>query len=317
LQIDTEAAALEMESDADLDGCPRPDDVAYVMYTSGSTGWPKGVEGTHRGAVNRFAWMWRTYPFAPGEVACQRTSLSFVGSIWELFGPLLQGVPTVLVRDQVVTDPHRLVDLLGEQRVSRIVLVPSLLAVLLDAVQDLSERLPALRLWVTSGEAIPVELARRFRAAMPRATLLNLYGSSELSADVTSYEVAGDEGSRIPIGRPIANTQVYVLDPARQLVPFGVPDELYVGGLGLARGYLDAPDLMAARFVPDPFSSGPGSGLFRPDGNVDLLGRLDDQVKIRGIRIELGEIEAILRQQPYVSEAVVAAGLSGILCVRP
>jgi acyl-coenzyme A synthetase/AMP-(fatty) acid ligase len=205
------------------------------------------------------------------------------------------------------------VELLGEQHVSRIVLVPSLLAVLLDAVHDLSKRLPVLRLWVTSGEAIPVELARRFQAAMPHATLLNLYGSSDVSADVTSYEVVGDEVSRIPIGRPIANTQVYVLDPARQMVPFGVPGELYVGGLGLARGYLDAPDLTAARFVPDPFSSDPGRllfrtgdlGLFRPDGNLDLLGRFDEQVKIRGIRIELGEIEAILRQQPNVSEAVV------------
>jgi amino acid adenylation domain-containing protein len=319
LQIDTEASALEMESDADLDGCPRPDDVAYVMYTSGSTGWPKGVEGTHRGAVNRFTWMWRAYPFAPGEIACQKTSLSFVDSIWELLGPLLQGVPAVLLPDQVVTDPHRLVELLGEQRVSRIVLVPSLLSVLLDTAQDLSERLPALRLWVTSGEAISVELARRFRAAMPHATLLNLYGSSEVSADVTSYEVVGDEVSRIPIGRPIANTQVYVLDPARQLVPFGVPGELYVGGPGLARGYLDAPDLTGARFAPDPFSSHPGTllfrtgdlGFFRPDGNLDLLGRLDDQVKIRGIRIELGEIETILLQQPNVSEAAVAIRACG------
>jgi amino acid adenylation domain-containing protein len=306
-----EAGGLELESDEDLNVCPRPDDVAYVIYTSGSTGWPKGVEGTHRGAVNRFAWMWRAYPFAPGEIACQRTSLSFVDSIWELFGPLLQGVLTVLVPDHVVTDPHRLVELLAKQRVSRIVFVPALLRTLLDTVQDLSQRLPALQLWVTSGEAISIELAQRFRAAMPGATLLNLYGSSEVSADVTSYEVKGDEMSRIPIGRPIANTQVYVLDPARQPVPFDVPGELYVGGFGLARGYLDAPDLTAKRFVPDPFSPGllfrtGDLGLFRADGTLDLLGRVDQQVKIRGIRIELGEIEAILRQQPDITEAVVA-----------
>jgi amino acid adenylation domain-containing protein len=312
IQIDIEAAALELESETDLDVCPRPYDVAYVMYTSGSTGWPKGVEGTHRGAVNRFAWMWDAYPFAPGEIACQRTSLSFVDSVWELFGPLLQGVPTVLVSDEVATDQHRFVELLQEQRVSRIVLVPSLLEMLLDTTQDLSERLPALRLWVTSGEAISVDLARRFRAAIPHATLLNLYGSSEVSADVTSYEVMGDEVSRIPIGRPITNLQVYVLDTARQPVPFDVPGELYVGGLGLARGYLDDPDLTAARFVADPFSPGRllfrtgDLGLLRPDAKLDLLGRLDEQVKIRGIRIELGEIEAILRQQPDVTEALVA-----------
>jgi amino acid adenylation domain-containing protein len=314
--IDIEAGGLELESDEDLDVCPRPDDVAYVIYTSGSTGWPKGVEGTHQGAVNRFAWMWRAYPFAPGEIACQRTSLSFVDSIWELFGPLLQGVPTLLLPDQVVTDPLRLVELLAKQRVSRIVLVPALLRTLLDTAQDLSTRLPALRLWVTSGEAISVELAQRFRAAMPHATLLNLYGSSEVSADVTYYEVMGDEVSRIPIGRPIANTQVYVLDPARQPVPFDVPSEVYVGGFGLARGYLNAPDLTATRFVPDPFSPGllfrtGDLGLYRADGNLDLLGRVDQEVKIRGIRIELGEIEAILREQPDVTEAVVAIRTGG------
>jgi amino acid adenylation domain-containing protein len=312
-RIDTDTAPLELPS-ADLDAYLEPDDVAYVMYTSGSTGQPKGVAGTHRGAVNRFAWMWRAYPFAPGEVACQMTSLSFVDSIWELFGALLQGIPTVVVPNQVVTEPLRLLDLLAKQRVSRIVLVPSLLRILLETSQDISARLPALRLWVTSGEAIPVDLARRFRAAMPHATLLNLYGSSEVSADVTSYEITGEEASRIAVGRPIANTQIYVLDRARQPVPFGVPGEVYVGGHGLARGYLDLPDLTQASFVPDPFSPGGGRslfrtgdlGLFRPDGNLDLLGRLDDQVKIRGMRIELGEIEAVLRQQENVTDAVVA-----------
>jgi amino acid adenylation domain-containing protein len=313
-QIDTDMAALELESAADLDTSLGPDDIAYVMYTSGSTGRPKAVEGTHRGAVNRFAWMWRAYPFAPGEIACQKTSLSFVDSIWELFGPLLQGIPTVVAPKPVTTDPLRLVDFLAEQRASRIVLVPSLLRILLETSHDIAERLPALWLWVTSGEAIPADLGLRFRAAMPHATLLNLYGSSEVSADVTSYEVTGDEVSRIPIGRPIANTQVYVLDHARQPVPFDVPGELYVGGPGLARGYLNLPELTEARFVPDPFSPGSGRalfrtgdlGLFRPDGNLDLLGRLDDQVKIRGMRIEPGEIEAVLRQQEHVTEAVVA-----------
>jgi acyl carrier protein len=236
-----------------------------------------------------------------------------------LFGPLLQGIPTVVVPDEFVTDRHRLVELLEEQRVSRIVLVPSLLELLLDTIQDFSERLSALRVWVTSGEAISVDLARRFRAAMPHATLLNLYGSSEVSADVTSYQVMGNEASRIPIGRPITNTQVYVLDTARQPVPFDVPGELYIGGLGLARGYLDDPDLTATRFVADPFSPGAGRLLFRtgdlglvnPDGTLDLLGRLDEQVKIRGMRIELGEIETILRRQPDITEAVVAVRAGG------
>ena len=290
----------------------KQDDAVYVIYTSGSTGTPKGVVGLYRGAVNRLNWMWRAYPFKPEEVCCQKTYLSFVDSVWEIFGPLLQGVPTVIVPDDAVKDPHLLVESLAANHVSRIVLVPSLLRVLLDSFGDLQKRLPELRLWVTSGEEIPLELAKRFREAMPHARLTNLYGSSEVSADVTCYEIGDDlQEQRVPIGRPIDNTQVYLLDDCLQPVPVGVHGELYVGGAGLARGYLNRPDLTAERFIPSPFR--PGEVLFKTgdlgrclaDGSIQYLGRRDHQVKIRGFRVELGEVEARIKEVEAVADGVV------------
>src|SRR5262249_12517072 len=151
-----------------------PDNLAYVLFTSGSTGRPKGVMGTHRGAVNRCAWMWQAYPFGEGDVACQKTVLSFVDSVWEIFGPLLQGVRSVILADRVVKDPAELVRVLGADKVTRIVLVPSLLRSLLEAVPTLGSCLPRLTFWISSGEALPLELAERFRRAAPGATLINL-----------------------------------------------------------------------------------------------------------------------------------------------
>jgi len=295
-----------------------PESLAYVIYTSGSTGTPKGVLGLHRGAVNRFAWMWGRYPFAQGEVCCQKTSLNFVDSVWEIWGPLLRGVEAVLIPDDVVKDAEGLVQTLAAHRVSRIVLVPSLLRALLDACADgLRDKLPSLKYWVTSGEAIPIELARRFSQAVPQGVLINLYGSSEVAADVTCYDTRelGAQLSSVPIGRPIANTQILLLDRQLGLVPIGVPGELYVGGDGLARGYLNRPELTAEKFVPHPFPAGAPARLYKtgdlarwlPEGNLEYLGRLDHQVKIRGARVEPGEVEAVLGGHAEVSEAVVEA----------
>ena len=184
------------------------DQRAYVIYTSGSTGTPKGVEGTHRASMNRFSWMWRTYPFKPGEVCCQKTNLGFVDSIWEIFGPLLAGIPNVIVPQDAVRDPEEFLQLLAREHVTRIVLVPSLLRTLLDRAPNLQHRVPNLKLWSCSGEVLPVDLAKRFRAAFPEATLLNIYGSSEVAADVTCHEVSdGDISSSVAIGKPISNTQ--------------------------------------------------------------------------------------------------------------
>ncbi|MBV9713363.1 MAG: amino acid adenylation domain-containing protein, partial [Ktedonobacteraceae bacterium] len=305
--LDREWQTIRKGSSKNLGISGSGEDPAYMLYTSGSTGTPKGVLGTHRAAINRFNWMWRTYPFADGEVCCQKTTLSFVDSVWEIFGPLLQGIQTVIIPDAVVKDPQQFLKVLAVHSVTRIVLVPSLLRVLLDSETALKERWPALKYCICSGEALPLELARRFQQQMPDCLLLNLYGSSEVAADVTCYEIKGTTRlSCVPIGHPIDNTQIYLLDRNMQLVPIGVPGELYVGGDGLALGYFNRPELTATKFVRHPFSERPEALLYKtgdlarylPDGTIEYLGRLDHQVKIRGMRIELGEIESALRQHP-------------------
>jgi amino acid adenylation domain-containing protein len=314
LDTEDDVQAVAEQSPLDLGLDLDPEMPAYVIYTSGSTGRPKGVVGAHRGALNRFHWMWRRYPFTPGEVCAQKTSLTFVDSIWEVFGPLLAGVPAVVVPDSVVKDPRLLLETLAEARATRLVLVPSLLRALLARPGGSSGLLPALRLWFTSGEALPVDLARLFREKVPHGTLVNLYGSSEAAADSTGHEVDPEtDVARIPIGRPIANTRVYVLDATLRPVPRGVPGELYIGGAGLARGYLHRPELTAERFLPNPFEAGSrlyrtgDRARFRADGEIEYLGRVDHQVKVRGVRVELAEVEAALRREASVRDAVVVA----------
>jgi amino acid adenylation domain-containing protein len=294
----------------------RHDNLACVIYTSGSTGRPKAVAVAHGQVCNRLAWMWREYPFQADEVACLKTAIGFVDSLWELLGSLLQGVPTVIVPDQDVRDPERLVTVLARHRVSRIWLVPSLLRVLLDAVPDLEARLARLRFWVSSGEPLTWRLLARFRERMPQSQLYNLYGTSEVW-DTTWPSDAGTavrEGEAVPIGGPIDNVQVRVLDPHLNPTPIGVVGELHVAGTGLARGYLGDPVLTSERFAPDPFGP-PGTRLYRtgdlarwrPDGQIELLGRRDQQLKIRGFRVEPGELEAALEAHPKVRQAAVTA----------
>ncbi|HLG69967.1 MAG TPA: amino acid adenylation domain-containing protein, partial [Chloroflexota bacterium] len=310
--LDAEAEAIEREASGNLGLTGGGEDVAYVIYTSGSTGQPKGVLGLHQGAVNRLSWMWAQYPFEAGEVCCQRTSFNFVDSVAEVFGPLLQGVPLVMVPDEVVLNVERLLALLAEEQVTRIVVVPSLLGALLDAEPELGRRVPRLKYWVTSGEALTAELSRRFQASVPHGILLNLYGSTEVAGDVTWHDTRHSrDAAVVPLGRPITNMRVHVLDEQLQPVPIGVAGELYAGGVGLARGYLHRPDLTQERFIADPTQ--PGERLYRtgdlarwrPDGELEFLGRADHQVKVRGFRIELGEVEAALREHPGVREAVV------------
>jgi len=292
----------------------EPEQAAYVVYTSGSTGLPKGVVGLHQGVVNRLHWMWQAYPFSANEVCCQKTSLSFVDAIAELFCPLLRGIPTVLLSTDESTDPLCLVDALARWRVSRLVLVPSLLSTLLETFPDIAVRLPYLQLWVTSGEALTTDLWQHFQRVLPGRRLLNLYGSSEVSADATAYEAPIYEGQqRVPIGRPLANTRAYLLDEDGQLVPIGVVGELYIGGLGLSRGYLNQPALTAECFVPDPFSKESGSRLYRTgdlamydaDGMLEFMGRCDHRIKVRGFRIELGEIENVISRLSGVRASTV------------
>lgn len=295
----------------------EPDDAAYIIYTSGSTGRPKGVVASHKGTFNRLAWMWKAYPYSPGEVNSAKTSLNFVDSVGEIWGALLQGVPTVLLSDDVIRDPFRLVQALASNRVSRIIVVPSLLRALLETGEDLCARLPHLQYWMSSGEILPVALLKHFQQALPNRTLLNLYGSSEIAAgDATCYDARNDlECGSVPIGRPIWNTQIYILDSAQQPVPVGVPGEIYIAGIGLTSGYLNLPELTTSRFLENPFSKTGNNTLFRTgdrarylaDGNIQFLGRMDNQVKVRGFRVELGEIESWLSLYPGVQQAVAVA----------
>ncbi|HEY6807137.1 MAG TPA: amino acid adenylation domain-containing protein [Pyrinomonadaceae bacterium] len=314
--LDRDSSDWTSQSVKNLDSFTDPNSVAYVIYTSGSTGRPKGVLGLHRGAVNRLAWMWRHYPFKAGDVCCNKTSLNFGDSVWEIFGPLLQGVPIVLIPGEVVQNAPRLAQWLATYKISRIVVVPSLLREILQAYAGPAAGLRKPYLWVTSGEAISLKLAQDFAATMGETLLLNLYGSSEVAADVTYYPLTPETFtlSNVPIGRPISNTRIYILDKQLRPVPIGVAGEVYAGGAGLARGYLNHADLTARMFLPNPFGAG-GERLYRtgdlgrylPDGTIDYLGRVDHQVKVRGYRIELSEVEAALRDHPAVKECVVVA----------
>src|SRR5712691_9361227 len=295
--VDLSNTQAMQESGENLAVALDPDDLAYVIYTAGSTGTPKGVMGTHRGMLNRLNWMWQKFPFEPDEVCCLNTSLNFLDSFWGIFGPLLQGIPIVLIPDATVRDPLRLLKQLEQFRTTRMVLVPSLLRVILDHYGDAGARLEHLRIWVSSGEALPGDPADRFRQILPHSRLLNLYGSSELSADCTWYEVTKHPDEPVAIGQPIANNRVYILDENLREVPAGELGGIYVSGECLARGYYRNPGFTAQRFVANPLGP-PGDRIYRTgdigrirEGEIEYLGRADHQVKIRGFRVELGEIE--------------------------
>ena len=299
------------------DGSDRPgramgESLAYVLYTSGSTGTPKGVMIPHEGIVNRLRWMQEAYGLTAGDRVLQKTPFGFDVSVWEFFWPLLTGARLVFAEPEGHKDPRYLADLIAREKITTVHFVPSMLEVFLETPG--LEALASLRRVVASGEALPPQLVRRFFSRLPQAGLHNLYGPTEASVDVSFWPcVPEPPGDLVPIGRPIANHQLHVVDRSLAPQPVGVPGELLLGGPGLARGYLGRPDLTAAVFIPDPFGEGAGGRLYRTgdlvrrlaDGTVHYLGRLDHQVKIRGFRIELGEIEAALTRLPGVREAVV------------
>jgi surfactin family lipopeptide synthetase A len=292
----------------------KPGDLAYVIYTSGSTGRPKGVLGTHQGIVNRCYWMWGNFPFQKDEKCCFKTSLSFVDSIWEIFGPLLQGIVLDLVpKDIEIND---LPQYLSHKTISRLVVTPSLLKTLLE-INNSAEFLAKIKIWSVSGEELTWDLTKKFKAQLPHAKLLNLYGSSEVAADATYCEVnsIAFDINHVPIGRPIANTQIYILDQNRMPLPVGATGEIYIGGDGLAKGYLRRIAFNKAKFIKNPFIADPTARLFKsgdmgrylPNGNIEFLGRKDQQIKVRGFRIELGEIRSYLQKYSGIKQAVVLA----------
>ena len=289
------------------------DSLAYMIYTSGSTGRPKGALNTHRGIVNRLLWMQETYGLSPGDRVLQKTPFSFDVSVWELFWPLITGATLVMARSEGHRDGAYLAGVVRREGITTLHFVPSMLPLFLDAPGV--ERCHSLRRVICSGEALGGELARRFLARLPRAELHNLYGPTEAAVDVTFHPCRADDGrAAMPIGRPVANTQIHLLDARGEQVPVGVPGELYIGGVQVGRGYWRRPALTAERFVPDPFSAVPGARLYRTgdrarrleDGELDYLGRLDFQVKVRGFRVELGEVESALAMHPSVRDCAAA-----------
>ncbi|MBO3749375.1 amino acid adenylation domain-containing protein [Streptosporangiaceae bacterium NEAU-GS5] len=289
-----------------------PDDAAYVIYTSGSTGTPKGVVNIHRAICNRLHWMQRRFPLTGDDVVLQKTPMTFDVSVWEFFWPLIAGATLVLARPGGHKDPAYLRDLITERGVTTAHFVPSMLAAFLaeEGTEEGVEGCGSLRRVICSGEELPADLARRCAARLG-AELHNLYGPTEAAIDVSHWHCRSDllDGlARVPIGRPIDNVRLHVLDQAMNLAPIGVPGELHIAGAGLARGYLRRPELTAERFVESAHGRLYKTGdlaRWRPDGVLEFLGRMDDQVKIRGQRVELGEIEAALRGLG-VREAAVA-----------
>ena len=291
-----------------------PRDPAYVLFTSGSTGRPKGCIGLHDGSVNRVHWMWNTFDFGSSDRFVQRTSLNFVDSLWEIFGALGNGIPLVLVPEGLEKDTGKFVGFLAEQAVTHLVVVPSLLAAILDTGRNLDRELPALRSLVTSGEPLSGALLQRFRAAFPGRRILNTYGTTEFwdatCFDATDFTAA--EGI-VPIGRPLPNVRCYILDAWGELVPPGVWGELHVGSSGFAAEYLHRPDLTKEKYVVDRFSAKSTDRLYRtgdlarflPDGTIEFQGRADRQLKIRGFRVEPAEIEALLEQHPGIESSAV------------
>ncbi|MGF6658423.1 amino acid adenylation domain-containing protein [Paraburkholderia atlantica] len=286
--------------------------LAYVIYTSGSTGTPKGVQNEHRAVINRLIWMQKAYALKATDVVLQKTPFGFDVSAWEFFWTLLEGATLVLAVPGVHKDPDALVNLIIGQRITTAHFVPSMLASFMDTKGV--DRCTSLQRLVCSGEALSASLTQKVRCVLPWTGLHNLYGPTEAAIDVTAWNCPADfNGSVVPIGRPIANTRVYVLDGHGAPVPFGAVGELYIGGAGVARGYLNRPELTAERFIASPFVE--GDRLYRtgdlarylPDGNLEFLGRTDDQVKIRGFRIEPGEVAAHLCGHAWVREAVVVA----------
>jgi amino acid adenylation domain-containing protein len=307
-------AGSSARDEGDLPRRGSPDSLAYVIYTSGSTGRPKGAMNTHRGVCNFLLWFRDNFGVGDADVVLHRTPFSFDASVPELFAAHITGARVVHARPDGHADPDYLAGLIAEQGITLVCVVPSLLQVLLET-SDVSRLWQTVRAVSCGGEAMSLALQERFLSTLT-CRLLNTYGPSETAVYSSSWECERQSTRHaVPIGRPLANTQSYILDAGGEPVPIGVTGELHVGGVGVGRGYLNRPELTAERFIADPFSGKAGARMYRSGdlarfgagGVIEYLGRMDDQIKIRGVRIELGEIEAALIAVSGVRDCAVIA----------
>jgi amino acid adenylation domain-containing protein len=316
--LDGDSELISSHDEAPLENTATLDSLAYVIYTSGSTGRPKGVAMGHRPLSNLIAWQLESFSAPAAARTLQFASLSFDVAFQEIFSTWLSGGTLVLIDEAARRDPEALIRFISEQQVERVFLPFVALENLCEAAGRTGVRIPGLRELVTAGEQLKAtDAVRGFFDSHASCALINQYGPTE-SHVVTSFALTGPSArwpSLPPIGRPVANARIYLLDPRGQPVPIGVEGELYIGGASLARGYLDRPELTGERFVPDPFGRNPDARMYRtgdtahhlPDGSIAYTGRADHQLKIRGFRIEPGEVEEALRRHPAVREAVVMA----------
>lgn len=295
------------------------DKLAWILYTSGSTGKPKGVRGLHRGIVQRCLNLWNLQPYSENEIAIQNTALTVVDSHWEIWGPLSKGIPLVLLEDEVNKNPYELVNLLDKFNVTRICLVPSLLHSIINSVDELNKKIPKLKLWVVSGELLTTDLVKSFYQALPNAILLNQYGLTETSSDITSYDTSQIEtpiygNEMVPVGKPFPGTNIYILDENLVSVTDGEEGQLYISGSSVVDGYMNRPDFYKEKFLENPFNNSYDKLLATGDrgyknekGNIIVCGRVDRQVKVRGYRVELDNIEnIILKYKKVFAVAVVS-----------
>ncbi|QBD82929.1 amino acid adenylation domain-containing protein [Ktedonosporobacter rubrisoli] len=302
-------AQMASFSEEDPDWEVHPDQLAYIIYTSGSTGRPKGAMNTHRGICNRLLWMQQSHGLAPEDSVVQKTPLSFDVSLWEFFWPLCAGARLVIAIPEGHRDTDYLTKLVHEEAITTIHFVPSMLQAFLQEPRVVAQ-CQSIRQIICSGEALGPELRDRCLDLLgEHACLYNLYGPTETAVEVSVWQCTlARQEAIVPIGTPIDNIQLYVLDDYLQPVPVGVGGELYIGGVGVGRGYWRRGEMTAERFLPDPFSQQFGARLYRTgdrarwrgDGAIEYLGRVDEQVKLRGFRIELGEIENVLALHPLV-----------------
>ena len=312
-----DAGAIGRESSENLDNLTTPQNLAYLIYTSGSTGRPRGVLLPHAALVNHNTAVIALYCLTPSDRVLQFSSISFDIALEEIFPTLMSGATLVLKTDEMPLEAAHFLRWIDERGVTILDLPTAYWHELAHAATDLKRPLPSrLRLVIVGGEKASVTALASWRKATgERVRWVNTYGPTETSVIVTSYEPGGSIPDNLPIGRPIANTQIHILDKSQQKVPIGVRGELHIGGVGVARGYLNHPELTAQKFIADPFCSAPGAKLYKtgdlarylPNGDIEFLGRNDYQVKIRGFRVELGEIEAALDRHPQLKEAVVVA----------